>query len=142
MNDPYRTIHAEPGHTVDVAAWGLRINVALNDDGQPTVLISTEDMRPEYVYDEETGLPGTAEPYTHSQDRDEAFVEGPGAIMVSRHYGKTAVAARMAAREHCNMLNESWSTHCGMPDVQVLLNDATIYDSEDHNPALREKRGK
>lgn len=138
------TIRVQLEQRFVVEQIGVTIFVALNDDGQPTVAISTEDMPAQYVYDEATGLPGTAEPYTYEQDgayADEAQVKGPTGAVVSQHYGER-VAARLAAREYANMLNERWAETCGMPDIQVLLGDAVLYDSEDHNPALRERRAK
>jgi hypothetical protein len=151
MPADYR-IHAEVGSRINVRDLGLNIYVDLNDDGQPTIAINTEEMPAEYVYNERTGLPGTAEPYTYETESVASYegagqlsvgvVFGPSGEIVARHYEDDGVSARLAAAAHCRMLNTDWHTRCGMPDVQVLMGDAILYDSEDHNPDLRERRAR
>jgi hypothetical protein len=47
-------------YSVTINGLGLFITAGTDDEGQPYVSVNTEDMPPEYVYDEATGLPGTA----------------------------------------------------------------------------------
>lgn len=138
---PMDMIYAFIGRTIFVRDAGIKLVVDLNDDGQPVVMIDTEGMPASYVYDEATGLPGTAAPYTYEQDGACAVVKGPTGEVVARHFPHPdSVSARLAALQHCAVLNDRWPEECGMPDICVLLGDATLYDSDDHNPALRERR--
>lgn len=118
---------------------GIYVNVGLDDDGRPFVTINTEDIYPEFSYDETTLLLGTAEPYTYREDGEEAIVIDGADAIVARHLPvPTSTHARLAARAHAKMLNDQWAKSCGMPIITVHLNDAVIYDAEDHNSALRQ----
>lgn len=110
---------------------GIYVNVGLDDDGRPFVTINTEDIKPEFSYDDATLLLGTAEPYTVREDGEEAIVIDAADAIISRHFPHpNRLSARMAARAYAKMLNGEWAKRCGMPIVTVHLNDAEIYNAE------------
>jgi hypothetical protein len=125
---------------------GIFITAGLDDEGQPYVSINTENMKPEHRYDETTGLLGTTRPYEVGEagqgDSYEVIAPSPnGGTPIAVHLPQpTRASARLAAKQHANMLNDLWPTVCGMPILSVHLNDgAELYDARDHNPALREE---
>jgi hypothetical protein len=131
-------------YAVKLDGLGIYITAGLDDEGKPYISINTEGMAPEHVYDEITGLRGTARPYTYEETAGgSAVVTGPmpGADHklreVARHFGKDRASARTAAKQHADMLNDEWAKRCGMPILSVHLNDSELYDARDHNPALR-----
>jgi hypothetical protein len=141
-------IHVQPNregrYAVKLDGLGIFITASLDDDGKPYVSANTEGMAPEHVYDETTGLRGTARPYTYEETAGgSAVVIGPmpGADHklreVARHFGKDRASARLAAKQHAEMLNDEWVKRCGIPILSVHLNGAELYDARDHNPALR-----
>jgi hypothetical protein len=117
---------------------GIFVTAGLDDDGHPYVSINTEKMAAKHVYDETTGLRGTEAPYDVEQDGEDAVVVfKPTGETVARHYpAPKAPIARHAAQDHALMLNNAWPDVCGMPIISVHLNDVTLYDARDHNPAL------
>jgi hypothetical protein len=145
---PFATVTPDRDGTysLKLPTLGLFITAGVDDDGQPYVSVNTEDMPPEHVYDEATGLPGTARPYSYEEEAGgSAVVLGPlpdldGAPrVVARHFGEQGWQARLAAKHHADLLNGEWAKRCGMPILSVHLNDAELYDARDHNPALREE---
>jgi hypothetical protein len=101
-------------------------------------------MAPEHIYDETTGLLGTARPYEVGEagQGDSYEVIAPGGAAIAVHLPQpTSASARLAAKQHADMLNDLWPTVCGMPVLSVHLGDVEMYDARDHNPALREEEG-
>lgn len=128
-------------YTVELAGLGIEITAGKDGDGLPYIAISTENMAPQHTYDEATGLLGHTRPYKviEAEDRtDNYLVTAPDGNVIARHFAQPdRFGARMAAKQHADMLNDQWSKRCGMPIISVDLNDASIYDARDHNPALR-----
>jgi hypothetical protein len=142
--------HAQPNHgglyAVKLEGLGIFITAGLDDEGQPYVSINTEDMAPEHTYDQDTGLLGTARPYEVGEERSDGSysVTAPDPVVghrvIARHFPQpAAVHARLAAKQHADMLNDLWPTVCGMPVLSVHLGDVEMYDARNHNPALREE---
>lgn len=126
-------------YSLKLPTLGVLITAGLDDDGQPYVAVNTEGMAAEHTYDETTGLRGDARPYTYEEEAGgSAVVLAPwpdldGAPMViARHFGKDGTTARLAARQHADMLNDLWPTCCGMPIISVHLGDKELYDAREH----------
>lgn len=149
---PERTnlVHAQPDHggyyAVKLDGLGLFITAGLDDEGQPYVSVNTEDMSAEHTYDERTGLRGDARPYAYEEEAGgSAVVLAPWLdldgepTVIARHFGKDGTTARLAARQHAEMLNDLWSTCCGMPMISVHLGDAELYDAREHGAPKTEE---
>jgi hypothetical protein len=121
-------VHAFPDtngvHMVTLYGLGIYITAGKDDDGQPYVSINTEDMAPEHVYDHESDLLGTARPYEVGAERGDGSysVMFPDPVVghrvIARHFPQPdPVHARLAAKDHADMLNNDWSKRCGMPVI-------------------------
>lgn len=131
-------------YSVKLLGLGIYVTAGLDGDGRPYVAVNTDYMRPEFVYDEHTGLRGTAEPFVVEPDGASYRVVNSGSgERVALHYPQPdSGSARRAAQRHANALNEAWSEQCGMPIISVHLGDAVLYDAADHLPSLREEEEK
>lgn len=109
---------------------GLSIGAWINEDtGLPVVSINTEGLTSPYTYDDHTGLQGDADPYVVSKmdhNHYDVCMVTDGKTLAS-FYG---IDAEANAGDHAAVLNGRWSDQCGLPKMEVMLNDMTLYDDE------------
>lgn len=139
------TIHSNhvivaPGTLVTYDRLGIQVNADYNPDAtfgdQPYVTVNTETLDGNYRYDPRTGLLASTTDVFTAETNDgpgmiDAFVVvGPDGPVAAFNGHTPGFSNRHMAENLANILNGEWPDQCGMPAINVMINDQDIFDDQ------------